>query len=355
MRRIENIIAAFASLDASELRVTANDGILLRLECSTDLQASILARDLGATSSSADSSMHARDVQVPYVSSAVRVEVVGPLVLGEILGAKGAGGADIQQVAPLQWQQSLLDSVDAGDSMAVRDRAIEVMTARIKQLLRTRTSLESRIAIQDGQIADLTQDRDRARAAIPTCTHCDQRPAACFGRYEGGDPDDGPEPACDQCCAHGNEDGWCLPIADLLGWATTLLLNVDGLALERDALLAVVQAMLASAHPHPVEHPTMTAAWARARRVVACTRSDRRALTTTELDELIVHWEAIVRGAAPRAEIAPDAGLAQARRETQQMLDRIGAFDIGRAGARQLLAVIRRLCEAMITEGTADQ
>jgi hypothetical protein len=36
-----------------------------------------------------------------------------------------------------------------------------------------------------------------------------------------------------------------------------------------DDLVAALQAMLASAHPHPVEHPTMTAAWAQAREVLA--------------------------------------------------------------------------------------
>lgn len=42
-------------------------------------------------------------------------------------------------------------------------------------------------------------------------------PATCVGAYEGATD---PEPACDGCCGHGNEDGWCEPLgpkaADLL-------------------------------------------------------------------------------------------------------------------------------------------
>lgn len=37
---------------------------------------------------------------------------------------------------------------------------------------------------------------------------------------------------------------------------------------ERDAYRAMVADLLASAHPHPVEHPTMTKQWARARELL---------------------------------------------------------------------------------------
>lgn len=44
-------------------------------------------------------------------------------------------------------------------------------------------------------------------SARPACANCG-KPATCFGKYE-----DMPEGfACDDCCAHGNEDGWCKPI-----------------------------------------------------------------------------------------------------------------------------------------------
>lgn len=40
---------------------------------------------------------------------------------------------------------------------------------------------------------------------------------------------------------------------------------------ERDAFRAMLVEILASAHPHPVEHPTMAAAWAKARELLAVT------------------------------------------------------------------------------------
>lgn len=38
------------------------------------------------------------------------------------------------------------------------------------------------------------------------CAHCG-KPAVCVGVYE--DPDGLAQPACDLCCAHGGEDGYC--------------------------------------------------------------------------------------------------------------------------------------------------
>lgn len=39
----------------------------------------------------------------------------------------------------------------------------------------------------------------------PLCANCG-KPAACLGAYEGAEE---PAFACDECCAHGNEDGHC--------------------------------------------------------------------------------------------------------------------------------------------------
>jgi hypothetical protein len=36
-------------------------------------------------------------------------------------------------------------------------------------------------------------------------------PAACYGAYEGMPPDF----ACNECCGHGNEDGWCVSVEDI--------------------------------------------------------------------------------------------------------------------------------------------
>jgi hypothetical protein len=43
---------------------------------------------------------------------------------------------------------------------------------------------------------------------VVTCAICGG-PAACIGAYEGRSVE---EFACDNCCAHGNEDGHCRPI-----------------------------------------------------------------------------------------------------------------------------------------------
>jgi hypothetical protein len=44
----------------------------------------------------------------------------------------------------------------------------------------------------------------------PACAIC-TKPATCYGLYE-GDELDKPCYACDECCDHGNEDGWCRPV-----------------------------------------------------------------------------------------------------------------------------------------------
>ena len=44
----------------------------------------------------------------------------------------------------------------------------------------------------------------------PICSHCKRAPATCLGQYDNM-PDE--QHACDACCGHGNEDGWCNPIA----------------------------------------------------------------------------------------------------------------------------------------------
>jgi len=48
-------------------------------------------------------------------------------------------------------------------------------------------------------------------ANVQMCDHCGERPAACFGAYEGVEEGSF---ACDVCCGHGNEDGWCEPVGE---------------------------------------------------------------------------------------------------------------------------------------------
>lgn len=49
------------------------------------------------------------------------------------------------------------------------------------------------------------------RASHPECANCGN-PAACLGSYE---TNDAWAYACGDCCAHGNEDGCCFPLAEV--------------------------------------------------------------------------------------------------------------------------------------------
>lgn len=60
-------------------------------------------------------------------------------------------------------------------------------------------------------IADAEQRGREARGSVISCEHCvEERPASCIGQYEGDTTR--PRYACDTCCGHGNEDGWCSPV-----------------------------------------------------------------------------------------------------------------------------------------------
>lgn len=89
---------------------------------------------------------------------------------------------------------------------------------------------------------NLTLEVERLRALVPTCDHCGVAPAVCFGRAE----DDGdPETACDTCCGHGNEDGWCVQLVDLPGWAATVARSAKTLRQERDSAQAEYKLVVA--------------------------------------------------------------------------------------------------------------
>ena len=60
-------------------------------------------------------------------------------------------------------------------------------------------------------------------ARFPKCAICG-KPASCLGKYE---TDDNPwQYACDTCCGHGNEDGRCVPLAEI----GTLVTGLDAWA-----------------------------------------------------------------------------------------------------------------------------
>lgn len=90
------------------------------------------------------------------------------------------------------------------------------MTAddRIQSVLRIARAM-------DDELRELRADLWRtqrvllARRARAVCGGCGA-PASCFGEYETFDGT-GAGYACDECCGHSSEDGWCVPVeaADL--------------------------------------------------------------------------------------------------------------------------------------------
>ncbi len=59
------------------------------------------------------------------------------------------------------------------------------------------------------------------------------------------------------------------PVADGGQYRNDIVSAIQWVRRERNALRAMVVELLASAYPHPVEHPTMTATWAKARALLA--------------------------------------------------------------------------------------
>lgn len=49
-------------------------------------------------------------------------------------------------------------------------------------------------------------EQARKYLAMTSCQSCG-KPATCSGQYSG----EAERLACDECCGHGNEDGWCEP------------------------------------------------------------------------------------------------------------------------------------------------
>ena len=64
------------------------------------------------------------------------------------------------------------------------------------------------------------------------CHQCEKEPAVCTGIYEDGDE----HPACDKCCGHGNEDGWCVGIKPSIREPLLAAGYLADLATAREAL-----------------------------------------------------------------------------------------------------------------------
>ena len=79
------------------------------------------------------------------------------------------------------------------------------------------------------QLAASQAEIERLRAIVDRLPKCDicGKPATCIGNYDGSSGF-----ACDDCCGHGNEDGYCKPIT---GAAITWLEDCMRLQQQDDA------------------------------------------------------------------------------------------------------------------------
>lgn len=59
----------------------------------------------------------------------------------------------------------------------------------------------------ESKMQDLIEGGIQQATEQTLCKNCGS-PATCIGSYEGSPI----APACDKCCGHGNEDGYCNPI-----------------------------------------------------------------------------------------------------------------------------------------------
>ena len=93
------------------------------------------------------------------------------------------------------------------------------------------------IAALEQQLADASETSRYRRSCIDTlepaalrCAIC-AAPAACVGSYEGAQI----APACNECCGHANEDGWCVPVAEVIDKVRDIfrVLEEDAEAAER--------------------------------------------------------------------------------------------------------------------------
>ncbi len=119
----------------------------------------------------------------------------------------------------------------------------------LKSAERDVRSLADKLDAAEKRIAELEREHLSAmKAAVdciavrnPACGCC-ERAATCVGAYEGSLIDF----ACDECCGHGNEDGWCRPLPRGAGPAAV--------AKAREALSKTFDAFMVhgeKGHPRP--------------------------------------------------------------------------------------------------------
>lgn len=69
---------------------------------------------------------------------------------------------------------------------------------------------DGRKFLVEGHAVYLAASLEPIEPGIIACRFC-ERPATCYGTYEGSTGF-----ACNDCCGHGREDGWCDPVAEYI-------------------------------------------------------------------------------------------------------------------------------------------
>lgn len=124
----------------------------------------------------------------------------------------------------------VVNRIDAKDENEQLDRLAWLLASTLDMV---NTALQRACDIADDLNGDNgdTEELERRRKEIAElraigvpvyfCACCGKREAVCMGRYEAMTA---VEPACDECCGHGNEDGSCHEIDHP---ALTLVLEVE--------------------------------------------------------------------------------------------------------------------------------
>lgn len=89
---------------------------------------------------------------------------------------------------------------------------VDDIIQRALQVTRQHGELAAELERVRPQAADLRRVLMLMAAGSPLCEHCPETTATCFGGYEHSD---GVGFSCDEHCAHGCEDGWCIRIPQI--------------------------------------------------------------------------------------------------------------------------------------------
>lgn len=98
-------------------------------------------------------------------------------------------------------------------------------SARLRLKLIDSTPIPSKMALSDWvNLLDQLLIAVRAEYSSQLNCHVCGKSATCIGNYEGAEHY---EPACDRCCGHGNEDGWCRPIPEAIAEMSKWILEAN--------------------------------------------------------------------------------------------------------------------------------